>query len=161
MINILSKPADQIALVDIEQLISSEVPEGDHLEFKETLPAEGTSIDPWIEGKNHIGNPAKDKLLKECVAFANAHGGVLLLGIKESVSSPPVATEILPLPRPVDLADRLKLVFRDRVEPQLPLLEILPILTDGDRGIILIRVGPFAAGPPSGGKNLSMPSSEV
>ena len=118
MTNMLSKPADQIALVDIEQLISSEVPEGDQLEFKETLTAEGRSIDPWIEGKDHIGNPAKDKLLKECVAFANAHGGVLLLGIRESTSSPPIATEILPLPRSVDLAERLKLLFRDRVEPQ-------------------------------------------
>ena len=157
MTNMLSKPADQIALVDIEQLISSEVPEGDQLEFKETLTAEGRSIDPWIEGKDHIGNPAKDKLLKECVAFANAHGGVLLLGIRESTSSPPIATEILPLPRSVDLAERLKLLFRDRVEPQLPLLEILPILTDGDRGIIFIRVGRSRQAPHRVTKTLVCP----
>jgi len=154
---ILSKPAQQIELGDVHRLIASEVPETDQIEFKETLSADGRSIDPWVQGKNHIGNLAKDKLLKECVAFANTYGGALLLGIRESNANPPVATEITPLPRVADLADRLRLVFRDRVEPQLPLLEIIPILTDGTNGVVIIRVGRSRQAPHRVTKTLVCP----
>ena len=111
MIEVLSKPADQISIGDIESLIDSQVPESEQIEFKESLPARRNSTDPWIEGKNTIGNQAKDKILEEVVAFANAYGGVCLLGIKESSTKPPVAAEISPIPRCTDLAERLKLVF--------------------------------------------------
>ena len=38
MIAVLSKPADQVGVSDLEQLIESEVPESDQIEFKESLP---------------------------------------------------------------------------------------------------------------------------
>ena len=126
MIEVLSKPADQIGIDDIKALIASEVPEGEQIEFKESLPAKKQTLDPWITGKDEIGDPAKNKILEEVVAFANAHGGALLLGIKESDTKPPVAAKISPIPRCQDLAERLKLVFRDCVEPQLPDLRCSP-----------------------------------
>ena len=141
MIPLLSKPRDEIDISDIEYLIDSEVPEGEQIEFKETLPAKGQSVDPWMNGKNEIGDRAKNEILKEAVAFANAHGGALLLGIKESVSKPPIASEISPIPRCAELAERLKLVFRDCVEPQLPVFDIFAAPTEGEAGIVIIRVG--------------------
>ena len=147
MIEVLSKPADQIRISDIESLIDSQVPESEQIEFKESLPARRNSTDPWIEGNNTIGNQAKDKILEEVVAFANAYGGVCLLGIKESRTKPPVATEISPIPRCAELAERLKLVFRDRVEPQLPQIEIIPIKTDGESGVVICRVGQSRLAP--------------
>ena len=136
MIGVLSKPADQIGIDDIQALISSEVPEGEQIEFKESLPARGQ--DPWMTGGDKIGDRARDSILEEAVAFANAHGGALVLGIKECST---VATEILPIPRCAELADRLKLVFRDCVEPQLPALEIFAVPTEDDAGVVVIRMG--------------------
>ena len=95
MIELLSKPADQIGIPDIELLIASEVPEGEQVEFKESLSTEGDTADPWMDGKNKIGNQAKDALLKEVVGFANAYGGAVLLGIGESEANPPVAASAL------------------------------------------------------------------
>ena len=141
MIELLSKPADQVNRDDIKALIDSEVPEGEQIEFKEKLPAKGQTRDPWENGGDQIGDRAKDTILKEVVAFANAHGGALLLGIKESATKPPVATKISPIPRCADLAENLKQVFRDRVEPQLPRLEVFAVPTDGQSGVIILRVG--------------------
>ena len=141
MIEVLSKPADQINLDDINALIASKVPEGEQIEFKENLPARGQTPDPWVDGGDQIGDRAKDKILEEVVAFANAHGGALLLGIGESNSRPPVATRISPIPRCADLAESLQLVFRDRVQPQLPRLEVFAIPMKGESGAIILRVG--------------------
>ena len=141
MIEVLSKPADQIGISDIESLIRSEVPEGEQIEFKEGLSTKGDTDDPWNTDKNKIGDRAKDALLKEVVGFANAHGGAVLLGIGESEANPPVAARIVPVQRCADLAERLKLVFRDRVEPQLPRINIFAVPTKGESGVVIIRVG--------------------
>ena len=141
MIEVLSKPAGQIGISDIISLIDSEVPEGEQVEFKESLSTKGGSNDPWMVGKNKIGDQAKDALLKEAVGFANAYGGAVLLGIGESEAKPPVAARIVPIQRCADLVERLKLVFRDRVEPQLPRIDIFAVPTEGESGVVIIRVG--------------------
>ena len=138
MIEVLSKPAEQMSKHDIQSLIDSQVPEGERIEYKRELPENGNN--DWI-GKGKIGDKTKNKILKEAVAFANAYGGALLLGIGESEAKPPVADAITPIPRCVELAERLKLVFRDRVEPQLIRPEIFAVPTDGDNGVVVIRVG--------------------
>ena len=157
MIEVLSKPADQIRISDIKSLIDSQVPESEQIEFKKSLPARKNSTDPWIEGKNTIGDRAKNEILEEVVAFANAYGGVCVLGIKESSTKPPVAAEISPIPRCAELAERLKLVFRDCVEPQLPQIEVIPIKTDGESGVIIIRVGQSRLAPHRVTRTLACP----
>lgn len=146
MINLLSMPVDQIRISDIESLIASRIPEGEQVEFKEELPAKNGS-DPWMSGGDKIGDRAKNELLKEVVAFANGYGGALLLGIGESSTKPAVADKISPIPRCADLVERLKLVFRDRVEPQLPRIEIFAVLTADDSGVIIFRVGKSRLAP--------------
>ena len=95
-----------------------------------------------------LGSYAKDRILREVVAFANAYGGVLVLGIDESDEKPAVATGIAPIPRCEDLAESLKLVFRDRVEPQLARIDIAGIPTEGDGyGVVVIRVGKSRLAP--------------
>ena len=141
MLEVLSKPADQITISDIEALIESEVPEGEQVEFKEGMPTKKDSVDLWMSGADHIGDRAKKEILEEAVAFANAHGGALLLGIGESRTRPPVAARISPIPRCTELVGRLKLMFRDCVEPQLSQLEIFAIPTESNNGVLIIRVG--------------------
>ena len=136
MREVLSKPLDDITIADIQSLIDSDVPEGEQIEFKRELPGGRDSKgeeapDQWMAGGDRIGSHAKKDILKEVVAFANAYGGVLLIGIDESNSKPAVADKISPVPRCADLAERLKLVFRDGVDPQLTRIEIRGIPTKG------------------------------
>ena len=123
----LSKSSSEIYPADIHAIIASALPEGDQVEFKRSLPTAKGKPDPWEDGKEP-GDRAKNEILAEVTAFANAHGGVLLLGIDESSTKPAAATAIVPVPRCIELAERFNLIFRDRVEPQLPVLARLPQL---------------------------------
>ena len=143
MTAILSKPIDQITAADIRSLVTSRVPEGDQIEFKRELPAKGTSNrDPWMIGQMKIGGHAKDQILKEVVSFANAYGGVLVLGIEEDKNAtPPVAKGICAIPKCQELAERFRIIFRDRVEPKLPSCDILAVVTSGaDDGVVVFRI---------------------
>lgn len=158
MIEVLTKPLEQIDRTDIEKLISDRVPEGEHIEFKKTLPThEKNCDDPWIDGKDKFGNSAKNKILEEVIAFANAHGGALLLGIDESRSKPPVASRLNPIPKCIELAERFKLVFRDCVEPNLTRIEIRGIPIKNDAGIVIFRVGRSPLSPHRITKTLNCP----
>ena len=142
----LSKPADQIGLADLQELIDSEVPESEQIEFKETLSTRDGSPDRWVTGANSIGDRARNQILEEAVAFANAYGGVVVLGVRASNSRPAVASRICPIPRCNDLAERLKQVFGSCVEPQVSSLEVITVRAENDSGVIIMRLGrsPFA-----------------
>lgn len=60
-------------------MIELEVPEGEQIEYKETLPAKGPEGDPWTNGSGSMGDRAKTAILEEVVAFSNAHGGAAFL----------------------------------------------------------------------------------
>ena len=85
----------------------------------------------------------------------------MLLGIRESEAKPPVAAKIVPIQRCADLAERLKLVFRDRVEPQLPRIDIFAV---SDRGrkwcCYLFRVGRSRLAPHRVKKITHLPDPE-
>lgn len=147
MTAVLSKPAGDIDRADIEALISEQAPEGARIEFKESLPAGKGKTNAWLRDGSEIGKYARDKILEETVAFANAFGGALVLGIAESAGKPPIAERIAPLPRCADLAERFRQAFRDCVEPQLPSLEIVHVPVDGDSGVIVFRTGRSRLGP--------------
>ena len=147
MIDVLSKPIDEIGRPEIQALIDLEVPEGEEIEFKKEPPGDEGRPDPWMEGAK-LGIYAKNRILKEVIAFANAYGGVLLIGIDESDDNPAVANSITPVPRCADLAESLKLVFRDRVEPQLVRIDIKGVETEDDgSGVVIIRVGKSRLAP--------------
>ena len=143
MTDILSKPIRDITRADIESLVTSGVPEGERMEFKRELPAEGKdNQDPWMSGQTKLGRHAKNKILKEVVSFANAYGGVLVLGIEEDgEAEPAVAKKLRPIPKCEEAANRFRLIFRDRVEPKLPTCEIFAVETDSEEsGVVVFRV---------------------
>ncbi len=147
MTAVITKPADLIDPGDIQALVAENVPESAQIEFKESLPVGKGSTDAWLNGGSRIGEYARNRILEEVVAFANAYGGALVLGIAENRAKPPVAAAVTPLPRCTDLAERFRLMFRDCVEPQLPTLDIVPVPTDGDKGVIVFRTGRSRLGP--------------
>src|SRR5262249_28010229 len=114
---------------DLLSFIHSEPPESDSLELKQTLPAK-SGDDPWVRGDDHVGDRARNELVEEVCAFANAHGGLLLVGVKESPDHPKRAAGVTPVPRCAELAVRLRLQFRDCIEPPLPAIEVEGIVTD-------------------------------
>ena len=125
---------------DIEALLAAKVPEGGRLEFKRELSARKGKKDSWATDKK-LSDAAKKQILHEVVAFANAYGGMLLLGLAETESNPPVADRVVPMPHCADLAERWRLVFRDSVEPPVPQLQIHAVPTDGDAGVVVFQVG--------------------
>ena len=149
MLNIMTKPADQIVVRDIEELIASRTPEGQQLEFKEDLPTNNIHGDRWHKDQKEIGEKARNEILKEVVAFANAEGGILLLGVKESSDKPSRGIEIKPLPSCFELADRFKMKLRDCVEPEIPKAEVIgvPFKGGSDSGIVVFRVGQSRLAP--------------
>ena len=74
-------------------------------------------------------------------------GGALVLGIVESGTRPPVAAQIAPIPRCLELAERLKQVFGQCLEPLIPSLEIFAVRSHGDDGVVVIRVGKSRMAP--------------
>lgn len=156
MSDLLSKPASQVCPTDIDAVVASALPEGERVEFKRSLPGSKGKPDPWEDGRE-LGDRAKNQILAEVTAFANAYGGVLLLGIDESSTTPAVATAIAPVPRCVDLAERFKLIFRDRVEPPLPVLEVFAVPIDQDNGVVIFRAGRSRSAPHRVTKTLVCP----
>ena len=142
MISILSKPHEATDYGDIQALVDSKVQEGERVEFKKELPGTKKRPDPWMSGENNLSERAKNDILTEVVAFANAYGGVLILGIEEDDSRKPgVAKSICPIPNSERLAERFRQVFDTMVEPELPAFEIFSVNPDGtDEGVIVFRI---------------------
>lgn len=143
-----AKPLRQLDAQDIERVCAEAVQEDANVEFKSALPAKQQVGDPWIGGASMIGDYAKTAIVKEVVAFANAYGGVLILGIEETQGKPARAAEIAPIPRCHELAERLRLVCRDTIEPQVPLLDAVGVVTtDEGAGVVVIQVPQSRSAP--------------
>lgn len=140
MKNLLTTPLDELASDDLEALVNNSVPEGDQIEYKSSLPSKNGD-DKWLDGQTEVGSYAKNCILEEVTAFANAHGGVLLVGIEDSPGNQGIPTAIKALPQCSELANRFKLIFRDCIEPSLPTLEVASIETTDGNGVLLIRAG--------------------
>lgn len=138
---LFSKPLEKITKADLDKLIADAVPEGDQIEFKERLSASKKGIEPWSAGQGEIGEKGRDSLLREVVALANAYGGHVLLGIGETSTKPPRAAKTAPLRDCVDLAERVMLMARDCIDPQLPVFEAVGVPTGNDgAGVVVMRV---------------------
>lgn len=136
-----SKRLSEIDSNDIRRLVHEEVRESTEVEFKSSLPAKDGRQDPWMKGENKIGDRARNELLEEIIAFANAYGGHLIIGISETSDKPPRASDVIPLPQCIELADRLRLQCRDCLDPKIPQIEItgVPVKSNG-AGVVICRV---------------------
>ena len=66
-----SKLLQELTVADVQGVVNSQLQEGGEVEFKETLPAKGGQ-DRWIKEQQQIGDYARNELLAEVIAFANA-----------------------------------------------------------------------------------------
>jgi hypothetical protein len=147
MLSVFIRPLHLLGPRDVQELVRDQYRESDTLELKEALSSR-EGMDPWVQGETSISDRARNAILSEVVAFANAHGGHVLLGIEESDDHPKRAKRIRPIPRCSELADRLRLQARDSIEPQLPSLEVVGVPTEADGGgVVIIRVSQSRLAP--------------
>jgi hypothetical protein len=151
--SILRKPLSEVTEADLEALIEAEARETGELEFKGTLPFKPTkgqpeTADRWIEKGDRVGDMARDEILAEIVAFANAEGGTLVLGLHETKDEPRRAERLEALPNCEGLARRLLDATEDVIEPRLPLITVQALASEATgAGYVLLRVGKSLAGP--------------
>ncbi|WP_081738731.1 AlbA family DNA-binding domain-containing protein [Mesorhizobium ciceri] len=150
--SILRTPISKIAIADLEELCVVGARETAELEFKGELPfrsSKEVSADRWITHGDRIGDYARDKLLAELIAFANAEGGTLIIGLHETDDEPRRAGQLKALPNCEDLARRLLDACEDVIEPRLPLIEgrAIPVPDGEGQGYIVIRVSGSGSGP--------------
>lgn len=151
--SILRKSLADVTIADLDQLIAAEARETDELEFKGTLPFVPTKGQPaiadrWIEKGDRVGDYARDQILAELVAFANADGGTLIVGLHETKDEPRRAESLEVLPNCEGLARRLLDAAEDVIEPRLPTInaKAIPANAEGS-GYVIFRVAKSLAGP--------------
>lgn len=134
------KRINELNHADIQRVIADQVQEGSEVEFKEALPAKD-GADPWAAGQERISDRARNEVVAEIIAFANAYGGTLILGVAETSDKPARASAITPIRACANLAERLRLQCRDCVDPQIPLLEVAAVPTREDgAGVVVFQV---------------------
>src|SRR5947209_9262071 len=124
-VTFLRKPIEALTLSDLDDVIRVSARETGELEFKGALPfvptkGQPVAADRWIEKGDRIGDYARDQILAEIVAFANADGGTLILGLHETKDEPRRAASVEALPNCEGLARRLIDATEDVIEPRLP-----------------------------------------
>lgn len=122
---------DEITCTDIHELVEDSISEGIRVEFKRELYAGGDS--------------QKKELLKDVSAFANSHGGHLIIGIEEekgvAVGVPGLADI-----NPDEEAQKLEQSIQSGIEPRIPGIRIRAI-PDDSKYVIVIRI-PSSWNPP-------------
>jgi hypothetical protein len=137
----LNKPFVEITKEDVERLVADRMTESEELEFKRELPSKG-GPSAWSLGSEKIEAFSRDRLLEEVIAFANAGGGYLILGIEESADEPAQAKEIAPLQRCRHLAEKLHEQADACIEPRIPTLSVIAVRLreDSDDGVIVFHI---------------------
>jgi hypothetical protein len=105
---------------DVREIAVGGVQEDGTIEFKGGLD-EGAERDQtcWADG-GKLSRSAKSDLLRAIVAFANAYGGTLYLGVKESDDEQRRSCGLAPVPRIFELETAIYDAIRDTIEPRLP-----------------------------------------
>lgn len=115
---------DDISLDDIRSLVENRMPEGPHLDYKET-PYSGRPQD-------------RREMLRDTTALANAEGGYLVLGVREDGTGR--AVELIPFDNPQGIAQAIRLACLDGIRDRVEGLEVRAFETGFNQGIIVIRV---------------------
>lgn len=138
MHELFNKPLSELGPDDIDALVHRGDSEDQYTEFKEQPP-----------GKADTWQKATSDLASEVVAFANADGGVLVLGIKEEGNQ---ATGVEPIPDAEKVANSLHRSFTSIIDPYPVGLEVAAVPYNEIGGVIVARV-PASPEAPHGVKD--------
>ena len=127
-----NKTLESIEESDLQELIENGVLEGKFLEYKKSLPGETDS--------------EKKEFLADVSSFANAAGGQLILGIRESDNVP---TEVCgtEVSTPDKEIQRLENMVRDGIDPRLPGVSMRHLNLQNSRTAFIMRIPRSFASP--------------
>ena len=118
----------------LKAFIANKIPEGLYLDYKEQL-----------SGKSD--KEAKIEFLKDLTAFANAHGGNLILGVKEPQENLVADQQIVGLEQGESIAKDLERLASTSIDPRISGLIIRDIPQGNDRSCIVVHVPPSLGRP--------------
>src|ERR1700675_2093926 len=118
-------PQGEIKVEALRSLITSEIPEGQTIDYKSTI--------------NISNDKAKKNLCAEVASFANASGGDIVFGMIETSGK---ATALEPLPNfdADHVEQRLRQIFDAYVEPAVPGLRFCPVKIASGHSALVLRV---------------------
>jgi hypothetical protein len=147
--SMINRLAGDWTLADLEAVGQAKLPESLILEFKADF--ETGADERWRKSQDQISAKSRDRLAEEIVAFANAYGGVLLLGIKEEANADgiKVSAGLGPaIPLVAQCAERLENSLRAVIDPPLPMLEVKAIrAADDGSGYLVFKVPQSLSAP--------------
>ena len=122
----LRRNLEEIAEVDLQNLIDNAVSERKTLEYKQILPG-------YSEGE-------KKEFLSDIVSFANCIGGDIIYGIAEDEKHFPSNLCGIDATDSDELIRRLDGIIRDGIQPRIPNVHIKSIILRNCRHAIIIRI---------------------
>lgn len=118
----------------LREFLELGIPEGRHIDYKLRLSGD----DPESQ---------KLEFLKDITAFANANGGVLIIGTLEPAEGRPVDEQLRGIERGEIEAHRLERAASSSIDPRIAGLQIRPIVLGENSFAILAHVPPSMARP--------------
>jgi hypothetical protein len=136
--NSFGKPLDTLTAEDIQRVIDEGWKEGQYLDFK-----------AFSEDLELSKSETKNKILRAACAFANAKGGLLILGIEETENGTSEKTDqagkVVPIKNCKAIAKNLERQLHDtnNIEDRLPSCAVQAVFTNEEEGsgVIVIHVG--------------------
>jgi hypothetical protein len=127
-----NRSIDELTEHDLQALVSNQVAESKSVEYKETLPG----------GSNN----EKREFLADVTSFANAAGGHLIYGIRESDGIPDDLCGLGHMNADENIL-RLENLLRDGVQPRIPGVSLQPVPLGESNVALVIRVSRGWASP--------------
>lgn len=120
--------------ISLYRFLEMRLPEGAQIDYKENLSRDSA-------------DKAHREFLKDITAFANAHGGLLILGVKEPSDASSPQTQIVGIEDGDKLAQTLERIAASCVDPRIPGLLVKPVQLDGNKYVIVVHVPPSLVRP--------------
>lgn len=115
---------------------------GSLLRFLKLGLQEGAQIDYKEALSGSSKNETYKEFLKDISAFANAHGGLLVIGVKEPEDGLSIDDQILGVTAGTNLAKDLERVAATCIDPRIPGLLIKPVPIQNNTDVILVFIPP-------------------
>ena len=115
------------------EFLSFKTPEGSQLDYKQSF--------------SNRKEEAYREFLKDITAFANAHGGLLILGVKEPSKALSPEAQVTGIIDGESVAKDLERVAADSVDPRIPGLLIKLVHIENDKHVIVVFIPPSLVRP--------------
>lgn len=117
----------------LREFLQAKIKEGLYLDYKQALP--DNKKDAYRE------------FLKDVTAFANAHGGHIIIGVKEPSDDLELDNQVIGIDRGDTVAQDLERLASSSIDPRIPGLKIVPISLSTDRYILIVHIPPSLGRP--------------